>query len=112
MTHEEKERLAGYRDGSLIASGIRVKAARLMAGLSQEQLGEAGGIKKAAVNNIEKGRSYPARPLMTYLFRAHRIDFNFLIHGDFAQLPQDVQDRLFPELEAVHNEPDRQASSG
>jgi hypothetical protein len=38
---------------------------------------------------------------MRYFFRSHRIDFNFLIHGEFAQLPADVQDRLFSALEAL-----------
>lgn len=111
MDFETKERLALTRDDSKEAAAIRLKAARLYTGLSQEELGKRGGIRKSAINNIEKGRSYPARPLMTYLFREHRIDFNFLILGVFSQLPSDVQDQLFPMLEDVHNEWDQAASS-
>ncbi|WP_420013313.1 helix-turn-helix transcriptional regulator [Tateyamaria sp.] len=106
-----KERLAMTRDSESKAAAIRLKASRLYTGLSQDELGAMGGVKKAAINNIEKGRSFPARPLMTYLFREHRIDFNFLIYGEFAQLPSDVQERLFPLLQAVHNEWDQAASS-
>lgn len=104
MTSGEKERLALTGDSSHAASAIRVKASRLLTGLGQEEFGSRGGVKKSAINNIEKGRSYPARPLMLYLFREHRIDFNFLILGHYAQLPGDVQDRLFECLEAVHSE--------
>jgi len=48
---------------------------------------------------------------MRYFYRAHRIDFNFLLHGDFAQLPADVQARLFAALEALSNAPDQTEDS-
>lgn len=110
MDYREKERLALFADISERASAIRTKAARNYAGLSQADFGEKGGVKKAAITNIEKGRSFPSRQLMTYLHREHRIDYNFIIHGGFSQLPSDVQDRLFPLLEAVHSEWDQEAS--
>jgi transcriptional regulator with XRE-family HTH domain len=110
MDFETKEALAMTRDGEAKAAAIRLKAARLYTGLSQEEFGSKGGVKKAAIGNIEKGRSFPARPLMTFLFREHRIDFNFLIYGEFAQLPADVQDRLFPLLQDVHSEWDQATS--
>ena len=106
-----KERLAMTRDSESKAAAIRLKAARLYTGLSQDDLGAMGGVKNAAISNIEKGRSFPGRPLMTYLFREHRIDFNFLIYGEFAQLPSDVQERLFPFLQSAHNEWDRVTNS-
>lgn len=111
MDFETKERLAMTRDAGSKASAIRIKASRLYTGLSQADFGAKGKIRTAAVSNIEKGRSFPARPLMTYLFREHRIDFNFLIYGEFAQLPQDVQERLFPLLQSVHSEWDQVSSS-
>jgi DNA-binding XRE family transcriptional regulator len=99
-----KEKLAMTRDGDQFAASVRLKAARIYSGLSQDELGAKVNITKATVSNIEKCRSYPSRALMTYFHREHRIDFNFMIHGDYAQLPSDVQDRLFPILEAVHSE--------
>jgi transcriptional regulator with XRE-family HTH domain len=101
MNYERKELLARTGDGSNEAAAIRLQAARKAIGLSQTALGEFGGVKVAAINNMEKARSYPARSVMMYLFREHRIDFNFLIAGSFSQLPQDVQDRLFSCLEAI-----------
>lgn len=98
MNFEQKERLACTGDGSKEAASKRLKAARLAIGQSQQQLGENGGVKTAAINNSERGRSFPGRSVMMYLFREHRIDFNFLIAGEYSQLPQDVQDRLFQHL--------------
>lgn len=95
MNFEEKEKLARSRDTSLEASGLRLKAARDLAGMSQVELGKASGVTKAAISNIEKARSYPSRKLMLYLRQEHRVDFNFLIYGDFSQLPGDVQETLF-----------------
>lgn len=103
MDYAEKERLAMTRDDSTKASAIRMLAARKLTGLSQDDLGKQGKVKKAAISNIEKGKSYPSRALMVYLFREHRIDFNFIIYGHFSQLPADVTERLFPLLEEAHN---------
>lgn len=110
MNTQEKERLALTGDASEMASGVRMKAARLTTGLGQEAFGQHGGIGKQAVNNVEKGRSFPSRPIMVYLFREHRIDFNFLILGQFSQLPGDVQDVLFEKLSDVHGERDLEPS--
>ncbi|WP_109464386.1 helix-turn-helix domain-containing protein [Albibacillus kandeliae] len=82
-------------DASKHACGARLTAARKAIHLSQEQLGEKIGISKAAISNVEKGRSYPGHNLLLYLHREHRIDFNFMMHGDYAQLPSDVQASLF-----------------
>ena len=103
MHHTEKDKLALRGNDSKEASAKRVKAARFVTGLNQLQFGKAAGISKAAVSNIEKTLSFPTRPLMQFLFRDHRIDFNFMINGDYAQLPSDVQDALFEQLSNVHN---------
>lgn len=107
MEYEEKRRLARTGDADKPAAAARLRAARAVTGLSQEGLGRAGGVKKAAVSNAEKGLAFPNRDILVYLFREHRIDFNFMIHGDFAQLPGDVQDQLFAALEAAEHESDR-----
>jgi transcriptional regulator with XRE-family HTH domain len=95
MDFEEKKRLARTGDAEKPAAAIRLRAARAAIQFSQEQLGKAGGVKKAAISNAESGSVFPNRTVMQFLNREHRIDFNFLINGDFVQLPGDVQDRLF-----------------
>lgn len=104
MDYEEKKALARTDDLSKEAAAVRLAAARRAAGLSQDQLGKAVGIKKAAISNAENAQSYPGRSVMIHLYREHRIDLNFLVTGDFAQLPGDVQDRLFAELAATAGE--------
>jgi hypothetical protein len=41
---------------------------------------------------------------MKYLHRAHGIDFNFLMNGDFHQFPPEFQDRLFDALMFATNQ--------
>lgn len=103
MDIEQKERLARRSDMSREAMALRLLAARKAIGLGQEQLAkEMGeGMTKQKLRNAEKADNDPPKALMRYFYRAHRIDFNFLLHGDFAQLPADVQARLFAELEAL-----------
>jgi transcriptional regulator with XRE-family HTH domain len=107
MDHKEKRRLARTGDADKDAAAFRFRAARRVSGLSQEGLGKAGGVKKAAVSNAEKGMAFPNRSVLLYLHREFRIDLNFMIHGDFAQLPGDVQDLLFDALAALESEPDQ-----
>lgn len=96
----------------LAATAIRLRAAFLVSGLDQHlDLARAAGISKTVLSNAMAGSTYPNRDLMKYLYRAHRIDFNFLMNGDFAQLPGDVQDRLFPALEVANSEWDQRESS-
>lgn len=104
MNYEEKKTLARTDDLSKEAAALRLTAARRAAGLSQDQLGKAAGIKKAAISNAENAQSYAGRSVMIHLYRQHRIDLNFLVTGDFAQLPGDVQDRLFAELASISRE--------
>ena len=111
MDFSKKEALARTGDGNLVACAVRAKAARMYSEKSQEEVGRFAGVTKAAINNVEKARSYPSRSLMMYFFREHRIDFNFLILGHFSQLPADVQNRLFDALVTVNSEWDREPNS-
>ena len=103
MDFSAKEQLARTRDTSKEAAAIRLKAARLVTKLGQQAFGEACGVSKAAISNAEKARSYPGREAMIFLHREHRIDFNFMIAGEFVQLPTDVQEQLFRALSAADN---------
>lgn len=107
MDTQTKESLAMTKDISAKAAAVRLRAARMLAGLSQDALGRSVGVKKQVISNIESGKSLPSRALMVYLYREHRVDFNFLIHGDFAQLPSDIRDALFDELMIVHSQWDQ-----
>lgn len=103
MTHDEKEALAQINIMSKEACAIRLSAARRTTGLIQTEFATAAGTQPQALNNMEKARQFPNRDVMAYLYRAHRIDFNFLMNGDFSQLPMDVQDRLFAELSSENS---------
>lgn len=84
---------------SVEASAIRLRAAFLVTGLERRNmLAKAAGVSKTVWSNAMAGLTYPNRDLMKYLYLAHRIDFNFLMNGDFSQLPGGVQDKLFPAL--------------
>lgn len=111
MDIEEKERLARLNDMGLEALAIRLRAARLTTGLSQKDLAEKAGVSNTVLNNAEQGVTAPNTLVMRYLYRAHRIDFNFLLNGNFSQLPADVQDRLFVQLEVATSEWDRRERS-
>ena len=107
MDYEEKRALARTGDFSKEAAALRLRAARRAAGLGQADLGAAAKITKAAISNSENAQSYPGRSVMIYLYREHRIDLNFMICGEFSQLPGDVQETLFSALEAESHESDR-----
>ncbi len=113
MDIEQKERLARRGDMGREAMSFRLRAARNSTGMNQQQLARdmGEGMTKQKLYNAEVGQNDPPKALMRYFYRAHRIDFNFLIHGDFAQLPSDVQSRLFGALEALANEPGQAAGS-
>ena len=112
MDIEEKEKLARLNDMGLEATAIRLRAARKIARMTQKGLAEACYVSKTVLNNAEMGLNAPNVKVMKYLYRAHRIDFNFLMNGDFAQLPGDVQIAIFENLEAATNEWDQRERSG
>ena len=111
MDLQQKQNLSRVGDMGLEACAIRLKAGVLFTGMRQIDMAAEAGISKSVLNNALAGLTYPSRDVMVYLYRAHRIDFNFILHGDFAQLPGDVQDRLFPLLETAANEWDRKERS-
>lgn len=112
MDFETKKRLARTGDAGNAAAALRLRAARAAIQYSQEQLGKAGGVKKAAISNAEKGSVFPNRSVLVFLNREHRIDFNFMINGDFVQLPGDVQDQLFAVLADLENAADQKSGLG
>jgi transcriptional regulator with XRE-family HTH domain len=113
MDTEQKEALARINDMSLEATSLRLRAARLAAGFEvQKQFAKAVGIGESALNNAETGQNGPNLKVMGYLFRNHRIDFNFILNGNYSQLPGDVQAVLFEKLAAATNEQGRKERSG
>lgn len=113
MNTDQKEKLARTGDMNIVACAIRLRAARVVAKLTQQQLAEALGNKRSTnISNMEKALSFPNREVMRFFFREHRIDFNFMMSGHYAQLPGDVQDQLFPALEAASSEWDQTEGSG
>jgi transcriptional regulator with XRE-family HTH domain len=112
MTPETKQRLARQNDTGLAASAIRLRAARKLAGKDQREMAAECNVKNTVLSNAENGQTYPSREILSAYWRGYRIDFNFLINGDFAQLPLDLQERLFPALEDATNEWDRKENSG
>jgi DNA-binding XRE family transcriptional regulator len=93
MNIQEKEQLFRLGDASPDAIQRRLIAARESVGMKQIDIAKAVGVGKTTYNSQEIKGS-PAIKVVKYLYGAHRIDFNFVYHGDFAQLPIDVQSRL------------------
>ncbi len=100
MDIEQKVQLARTGDISPDAIRVRLLAARASIGMQQLEVARELGLKKTTFHSQES-RGAPGIKTMRYYYRQHRIDFNFILHGDFAQLPQDVQDRLFAALRTV-----------
>lgn len=113
MNIEQKMKLARHGDMGREATAFRLRAAREAVALGQDQLARdmGEGMTKQKLRNAEKADNDPSKALMRYFYRAHRIDFNFLLHGDFAQLPADVQAKLFVALEALSNARDQTEDS-
>ena len=88
--------LTGRHDQTAVA--LRLRAARRYANMSQAELADAVSRQKATISNIERGRSYPSIELMMYFWDGFRVDVNFIVAGQFAQLASDVQHGLFQEL--------------
>jgi hypothetical protein len=112
MDIQHKQSLARIGDMGIEACAIRLRAALIFTGLRQMDMANEASISKSVLNNAIAGLTFPSRDVMAYLYRAHRIDFNFILHGDFAQLPGDLQERLFLALEAATSEWDRKERLG
>lgn len=100
MDYAAKERLARTRDASDEAIALRLTAARKAVGLAQKDMAQKLGVS-ATTYNSQEVRGRPSREAMLLLYREYRVDFNFILHGDFAQLPGDVQTALFAALDAL-----------
>lgn len=106
MGIEAKDRLARAGDWSDKAAGFRLEAAIRATGLAKTAFAERSGQQLTAIINSTKGRSHPSKQSMRALYRFFRIDPTFIMFGDYGQLPADVQDRIFAELEALTSEQD------
>ncbi len=98
MDYETKTRLARWADSTESAISARLVAARLAAGYTvQKDFAQALGISKTTYNSQEI-QGHPSMDTIRFLYQNHRIDFNFILYGDFSQLPGDVQAALFSAL--------------
>lgn len=91
LEYRDKIEMTRMGDASTEACAMRLSVARAATGLTKTQFCKEAGVGLTSFLNAEAGRSYPSRAIMLYLHRNHRIDFNFILHGDFQQLPSDVQ---------------------
>lgn len=100
MDIDRKEALARHRDTSNEAIATRLRAARSLAGGTQADFAREVGIAPTTYNSQEmKGR--PSLEILHHLYRNYRVDYNFILFGDFLQLPGDVQQALFLALHAA-----------
>lgn len=111
MTPIEKQQLARQNDTGLVASAIRLRAARGVAGRGQTAMARECGVSNTVLNNAERGLTYPNRAILQTFWRGYRIDFNFMINGDYAQLAPDVQEALFVALADAASEWDQREGS-
>lgn len=94
MTIEERELLFRLNDDTDEAVAMRLRAAREVAGYKgQKDFAKALDLNYQTYHSQEK-RGRPTPSTVRYLYRNHRIDFNFIYNGDFLQLPGDVQQAL------------------
>lgn len=106
MDLEEKKRLSGVRDLSKEACCKRLLAARMTTGLSQTDFAGQVGYSPQSINNLEsRSENYPNRKLIHALYELFRVDYNFIYAGEFAQLPADLQDKLFSALDILDKSP-------
>ncbi|WP_323764578.1 helix-turn-helix transcriptional regulator [Marinovum sp.] len=94
MKIEDIEALALVNDNSDDAVGHRLEAARRAAGYqTAKALADAMGISYKTYHSQEaKGR--PTRGTMNFLYKNHRIDYNFILNGDVYHLPGAVRDAI------------------
>lgn len=96
----DKERLTRHRDYSPEAISWRLQAAIKAAKIAQKTIATELDKPLSTINSQIKSGS-PSNELMVYLYKSQRIDFNFVIFGDFAQLPSDVEAKLLDALSAL-----------
>lgn len=100
MNFLEKQKLARTNDMSKEAVCARFKAAVAAAGYEkQKDFADALGNRGvSSISNVYKEMYYPSREMISLLYMQHRIDFNFVLAGQFNQLPADVQELIFENL--------------
>lgn len=80
--------------------GKRLKEARIMRKLTQEDLAKAVGVTKGAIGNYETEVSSPKEQILIRLMEVLQIDANYL-YQDYIRQDNDDQARL----EALHQNP-------
>lgn len=100
MNIEEKERLTRFQDFSDEAVSRRLRAARSIVSSSQKEFAKTVDLSETTYNSQEV-RGRPSREVMNYLYRNKRIGPNFILFGEFLQLPGDVQNALIDALRAL-----------
>lgn len=68
-----------------VGLGANIRAARKLAGLTQEQLGEKLGISNVAIGQFEHGRSMPAVTTLAELAQALGVTYGVLLGEPFAK---------------------------
>lgn len=96
-------------DNSNHAIRLRLIAARQAVGMQQKDVAAAIGVAKQTYHSQEQ-RGAPSIATGRYFYRAHDIDFNYLLNGDFRQLNGDLIDRISTELLALSNDEDHTES--
>lgn len=64
--------------------GFRIKEARNLLNLTQEELAQKLGVTKGAVANYENETSHPKEPIMYKLFDALQVDANYLFQDEMG----------------------------
>ena len=80
--------------------GKRLKEARIMRKMTQEDLATAAGVTKGAIGNYETEVSSPKETILIKLMEVLQIDANYL-YQDYITQENDDQARL----EALHQNP-------
>lgn len=60
----------------------RLKEARLMRNMTQQELAEKSGVQKASISNYEVGRTEPDMSRLSKLMEALDVDANFLLRDE------------------------------
>jgi DNA-binding XRE family transcriptional regulator len=105
--------LARLGDMSKEAVAFRVRAAResIQPRVSQKDMATRVGATNTTYGNWETGVAYVSLGAMLYLYRSHRIDFNFVLHGNLDQLPHDVREALIAAMRRVRTRLDQSPRS-
>jgi transcriptional regulator with XRE-family HTH domain len=80
--------------------GKRLKEARIMRKMTQEDLAAAAGVTKGAIGNYETEVSSPKEAILIKLMEVLQIDANYLYQDYITQEDEDQQ-----RLEALHQDP-------